>query len=100
MTAEQRLEALVLALDRAFISTWQSTAAWQKELDDARLYLLQPKAVASPVSGVSLRDYFAGQALQGELAVQSEESGFWAEFERLTAKAYEIADSMLEARKC
>jgi hypothetical protein len=33
------LAALVKALDGAFISTWQSTAAWQKELDAARAYV-------------------------------------------------------------
>lgn len=39
--AEQILESLVNALDSAFISTWQSTAHWQKELDEARQYLGQ-----------------------------------------------------------
>lgn len=33
------LANLVKALDSAFISTWQSTAAWQKELDAARAYV-------------------------------------------------------------
>jgi len=33
------LNALVKALDRAFISTWQSTAEWQMELDQARDWL-------------------------------------------------------------
>ncbi len=33
------LQNLVAALDKAFISTWQSTAAWQKQLDAAREYL-------------------------------------------------------------
>lgn len=37
--AEQLLQALVTALDAAFISSWQSTAYWQGELDDAREYL-------------------------------------------------------------
>lgn len=35
----QLLEALVKAMDSAFISVWQSTAAWQKQLDDARQFL-------------------------------------------------------------
>jgi hypothetical protein len=30
---------LVSALDNSFISTWQSTAGWQKQLDAAREYL-------------------------------------------------------------
>lgn len=33
------LRALVDALDNTFISSWQSTAGWQKELDAAREYL-------------------------------------------------------------
>ena len=33
------LRELVRALDGAFISSWQSTHAWQKELDAAREYL-------------------------------------------------------------
>lgn len=35
------LRELVKALDDAFISSWQSTAAWQKELDSARAWLNQ-----------------------------------------------------------
>lgn len=37
--AERLLQSLVKALDAAFISTWQSTAYWQGELDEAREYL-------------------------------------------------------------
>ncbi|OZI57627.1 hypothetical protein CAL20_09630 [Bordetella genomosp. 4] len=37
--AEHLLAELVSALDNAFISTWQSTAAWQKQLDAAREYM-------------------------------------------------------------
>lgn len=33
------LAMLVEALDSAFISTWQSTAAWQTQLDAARDFL-------------------------------------------------------------
>ena len=39
-TAEY-LRALVDALDGAFISSWQSTAAWQQQLDAAREHLHQ-----------------------------------------------------------
>lgn len=35
----QLLDDLVKALDSAFISSWQSTAYWQKQLDAAREYL-------------------------------------------------------------
>ncbi|MBO9679519.1 MAG: hypothetical protein J7556_14855 [Acidovorax sp.] len=37
--AIELLRALVDALDNAFISSWQSTAAWQKQLDAARDWL-------------------------------------------------------------
>jgi hypothetical protein len=33
------LHELVKALDKAFISTWQSTADWQDQLDAAREWL-------------------------------------------------------------
>jgi len=33
------LRDLVKALDNAFISSWQSTSAWQAQLDAARDYL-------------------------------------------------------------
>lgn len=39
--AERLLRSLVAALDAAFISSWQSTAYWQGELDEAREYLDQ-----------------------------------------------------------
>jgi hypothetical protein len=41
MNATNLLRDLVEALDGAFISTWQSTAAWQQQLDAAREYLNQ-----------------------------------------------------------
>lgn len=39
--SEQLLRDLVLALDNAFISTWQSTHAWKNQLDAAREHLRQ-----------------------------------------------------------
>lgn len=35
----QLLAELVYALDNAYTSSWQSTAAWQKQLDAAKEYL-------------------------------------------------------------
>ena len=35
----QLLKELAEALNNAFISTWQSTAPWQKQLDAANAYL-------------------------------------------------------------
>lgn len=37
--ADILLKELVDALDKAFISTWQSTAYWDGELDAAKEYL-------------------------------------------------------------
>lgn len=37
--AESLLKDLVEALDSAFISSWQSTAAWQSQLDESREWL-------------------------------------------------------------
>ena len=44
--------------------------------------------------GMSLRDWFAGLAMQGMMA-----SGSQAPDDRLAAEAYAAADAMLEARK-
>ena len=49
-------------------------------------------------SGMSLRDYFATKAMQGELASQSEDYE-WSSTAKLAAYAYEVADAMMEARK-
>lgn len=38
-TEEQLLRELVKALDGAFISSWQSTHAWQVQLDEAKKFL-------------------------------------------------------------
>lgn len=40
-TAEYLLKQLTNALDNAFISTWQSTHAWQAQLDEAKNYLYE-----------------------------------------------------------
>ena len=50
--------------------------------------------------GMSLRDWFAGEALQGELACQNAESGEWPEGHEsgLAKRCYKIADAMLEER--
>jgi hypothetical protein len=55
------------------------------------------------ITGMTLRDYFAGQALQG-LCARTDGKGFdFASFPkdpmRVALWAYDIADAMLEARK-
>ena len=46
--------------------------------------------------GMTLRDYFAAKAMQGLLRDSNANDGLW-HFE--ATAAYEIADSMMEARK-
>lgn len=49
--------------------------------------------------GMSLRDYFAGQALQGMLAYYNRETGDFhtnSSFEKNASYAYEQADAMLK----
>jgi hypothetical protein len=48
--------------------------------------------------GMTLRDYFASKAMQGELASQTLE---WASdvYSYVAESAYKMADAMLEARK-
>ena len=48
-----------------------------------------------PMQGMTLRDYFAAKAMQGDLV-----GGVHREDFRITAKrAYEMADAMLKARE-
>lgn len=50
--------------------------------------------------GMSLRDYFAGQALIGELSAQTEESGhFHPDGKALADRCYTFADAMIQRRK-
>lgn len=44
-SAYKLLSELAAALDGAFISTWQSTAAWQEQLDAALIYLEEQHGV-------------------------------------------------------
>lgn len=52
-----------------------------------------------PTSGMSLRDYFAGKAVQGELMAQGDDTGYWVDFDKLAIRAYNIADAMLKVRE-
>lgn len=60
--------------------------------DDGSHYLSHP--------GLSLRDWFAGRAMQGQLSGfwQNEEPHGWSD-EEIAAEAYRIADAMIAARK-
>ena len=52
-------------------------------------------------SGMTLRDYFAGQALAGTLEQGVENDmhyGWWHEPSKIAQRAYAIADAMLKAR--
>ena len=48
--------------------------------------------------GMTLRDYFAAKAMQGELASQNNERE-WNDMYKLARYSYDIADAMIEARK-
>lgn len=51
--------------------------------------------------GMTLRDYFAGQALAGNLEQGVENdmhSGWWHDSSKIAQRAYAIADAMLKAR--
>ena len=48
--------------------------------------------------GMSLRDYFAAKAMQGELASQHPKTGEYNNLDALAVLAYRIADAMLKAR--
>jgi len=49
----------------------------------------------SPIPGISLRDWFAGQALAGMCADPNTESNTWKD---LATRAYLAADTMLLVR--
>ena len=50
--------------------------------------------------GMSLRDYFAGQALAGWLSSWTTNSSpLWFEADHVSAAAYDYADAMIKARE-
>jgi hypothetical protein len=51
------------------------------------------------LNGMDLRDWFAGQAMIGDLSRDGSALDLLAGRQALARKAYEIADAMLEARK-
>jgi len=51
--------------------------------------------------GMTLRDYFAGQALAGGLEQGVEDdmnSGWWHDPSKIAKRAYAVADAMMKAR--
>ena len=54
-----------------------------------------------PEQNMELRDYFAAMAMQGEMASQTEDSGYYStqSYNLLAEQSYAIADAMMEARK-
>lgn len=60
-TSANLLAELTNAVDSAFISTWQSTADWQKQLDRAKEYLREERIRdAGPELLEALQDMLAG----------------------------------------
>jgi hypothetical protein len=54
--------------------------------------------IVQHTGGMTLRDYFAAKALQGELAAQGNGES-WANFDALAVRCRRIADAMLRARR-
>ena len=54
-----------------------------------------------PEQSIELRDYFAAMAMQGEMASQTEDSGYYSDqsYNLLAERSYAIADALLEARQ-
>jgi len=50
------------------------------------------------LEGISIRDYFAAKAMQGELASQSPENEY-TNLDAIAALSYRMADAMLKARE-
>ena len=48
--------------------------------------------------GMTLRDWFAGKALAGELASQGVNDGQWIHLPDLASRCFEIADAMISER--
>lgn len=61
-------------------------------------FIEPPTARYSVNTGMTLRDYFAAKAMQGELACQRNEYE-WRSSELLAGYCYNIADAMLKARE-
>lgn len=58
-----------------------------------------PTSQIADSNGMTLRDYFAAKALEGELASQSVDGGSWHDVDKLAAYTYTVADAMLKARE-
>jgi hypothetical protein len=60
---------------------------------------IQEKAFPNPhlthETGMTIRDYFAAKAMQGDMTQGIHE----ADFPEMAARAYAMADAMMEARK-
>ena len=50
-------------------------------------------------SGMSLRDWFAGMAMQGILASSDNQNGGYVTLEAMASDAWKTADAMLKARE-
>jgi hypothetical protein len=49
--------------------------------------------------GMTMLDYFAAKAMQGELAAQRVESGQYTDYDALAYRAYRIAEAMVKEKK-
>ena len=55
-----------------------------------------------PINKITLRDYFAGQALAGDLQQGTQDNlsySWWHEPSKIAERAYKIADAMIKERE-
>lgn len=57
-----------------------------------------PRGEIQSAPGMTLRDYFAAMALQGELSSKGTIEDEWKSIKQLASHVYDVADAMLEAR--
>lgn len=58
-----------------------------------------PSVVENGFSGMSLRDYFAGKALEGVPLALSQLHDVTEAYDRIATHAYKLAEAMIRARK-
>lgn len=61
-------------------------------------YVAQANELSPPAPGMSLRDYFAAQALAGGLAEFYRSGEAWDGYDDFARSCYTMADAMLRAR--
>jgi hypothetical protein len=81
----------------AFPTAWENDSDMNAQAPDG---VVVPPMTTHYLRGMSLRDYFAGQAINAALAMKVDLPGDAAEIAKNAANAcYRVADAMLKARQ-